>query len=68
MIKWLLRLSVFFWVGCATVEPYDKGFLASPLMTDSQGAKISLEEKFFSTQEGSAGGTEGMAGGCGCAK
>jgi hypothetical protein len=38
------------------------------MMNSSAGAKLSLEEKFFSTQEGSAGGSDGVAGGCGCAK
>lgn len=55
--------------GCAVVKPYDRQHLADPIM-EPQGrlAKQSLEDKFFSTQEGSMGGEAGVAGGCGCAK
>jgi len=33
-----------------------------------QFAKQQLDEKFFSTREGSLGGSGGIGGGCGCAK
>ena len=67
-MKILLMIFALAFIGCATVEPYDREFLADPMMNSSAGAKLSLEEKFFSTQEGSAGGSDGVAGGCGCAK
>jgi hypothetical protein len=67
-MKILLMIFALAFIGCATVVPYDREFLADPMMNSSAGAKLSLEEKFFSTQEGSAGGSDGVAGGCGCAK
>jgi len=55
--------------GCAVVKPYEREKLADPVMENSSTIrKQSLEEKFLSTMEGSIGGDEGVAGGCGCAK
>lgn len=55
--------------GCATVKAYDREKLTDPIMKqDNQFAKQSLEQKFFSTREGSIGGASGIGGGCGCAK
>jgi hypothetical protein len=31
-------------------------------------AKQSLDQKFFTSREGSIGGADGIGGGCGCAK
>lgn len=55
--------------GCATVRPYEREKLADPIMErENQFAKQTLEQKFFSTREGSIGGANGIGGGCGCAK
>lgn len=55
--------------GCATVRAYEREKLADPIMErDNQFAKQTLEQKFFSTREGSIGGASGIGGGCGCAK
>lgn len=55
--------------GCAVVKPYQREKLADPIM-DPGGhfSKQTLEQKFFSTREGSIGGGTGVGGGCGCAK
>jgi hypothetical protein len=56
-------------VGCATVKAYQREKLSDPLMEPrNQFAKQQLDEKFFSTREGSMGGDIGIGGGCGCAK
>lgn len=56
-------------VGCASVHAYEREKLADPIMErQSQFAKQTLEQKFFSTREGSIGGGGGIGGGCGCAK
>ncbi len=54
---------------CAIVKPYEREMLSDPIM-DAGGhfSKQTLEQKFFSTREGSIGGSTGVGGGCGCAK
>jgi len=55
--------------GCGNVRAYQREKLADPIMErESQFAKQTLEQKFFSTREGSLGGASGIGGGCGCAK
>jgi hypothetical protein len=55
--------------GCASVKAYEREMLADPIMERQDFfAKQSLEQKFFSTREGSIGGAAGIGGGCGCAK
>ncbi len=55
--------------GCAAVRSYEREKLADPIMErQSQFGKQTLEQKFFSTREGSLGGASGIGGGCGCAK
>jgi hypothetical protein len=55
--------------GCANVRAFEREKLADPIMErQSQFAKQTLEQKFFSTREGSIGGGGGIGGGCGCAK
>ena len=55
--------------GCSAVKPYEREKLSDPIM-DPAGhlSKQTLEQKFFSTREGSMGGGTGLGGGCGCAK
>ncbi len=55
--------------GCASVKSFEREKLADPIMErQDQFAKQNLEQKFFSTREGSIGGAGGIGGGCGCAK
>ena len=55
--------------GCAAVKASDRGYLADPIMErQDHFSKQSLEQKFFSSREGSIGGAVGIGGGCGCAK
>jgi hypothetical protein len=64
----LLYSLALFW-GCAMVKPYEREKLSDPIMDPaSHFGKQTLEQKFFSTREGSAGGGTGVGGGCGCAK
>jgi len=55
--------------GCVTVKAFQREKLSDPIMEPrNQFAKQKLDEKFFSTREGSIGGDVGIGGGCGCAK
>ena len=53
--------------GCATVKQKDREYLADPIMQrtpDPQGA--GMEAHNLPRREGSAGGSSGSGGGCGC--
>ena len=55
--------------ACAAVKPFEREKLSDPIMdAGSHFGKQTLEQKFFSTREGSIGGNAGVGGGCGCAK
>jgi hypothetical protein len=65
----VLALGIAGVSGCVTVKAYEREMLADPIMERQEFfAKQSLEQKFFSTREGSIGGSAGIGGGCGCAK
>jgi Domain of unknown function (DUF4266) len=65
----LIFLAVFMNASCVSIKPWEKEKLADPIMEpQSQFAKQKLDEKFFSSREGSMGGGGGIGGGCGCAK
>jgi len=55
--------------GCMAVKAAERGYLADPIMErQDHFSKQTLEQKFFSSREGSIGGASGIGGGCGCAK
>jgi len=55
--------------GCMAVKATERGYLADPIMErQDHFSKQTLEQKFFSSREGSIGGASGIGGGCGCAK
>lgn len=59
----------FFLGGCAAVKPFEREKLADPIMDPSDPlSKQSMQDKFYSTREGSTGGSTGVGGGCGCSK
>lgn len=57
----LLNLAM----GCAVVRPYEKEYLADPIMTQSQEEML-RELKWLEAREGSTGGAGGAGGGCAC--
>jgi len=62
----LITLSV---TSCIAVKPWEREQLADPIMEPkSLFSKQKLDDKFFSSREGSMGGSGGIGGGCGCAK
>ncbi len=70
-MKWIFGflLAAFLFSRCEAVRGYQREKLADPLMEpQNQFSKQKLDEKFFSTREGSIGGESGISGGCGCAK
>jgi hypothetical protein len=66
-----LAALLYWFTGCSGVKAFQKGNLADPIMQRTETGvfqKQTLEQKFFSTREGSIGGANGIGGGCGCTK
>ncbi len=64
---WLLLLVGVMAVGCARVQPYERGRLAQPdMQIVDEGDLDGGPEHALDYREGSAGGVGGNGGGCGC--
>lgn len=72
MIRVVLRvfavLSLFsFLSGCAVVKPWEREYLADPIMQfDYCKEEKAVKEHFLGTREGSTGSFGASGGGCGC--
>lgn len=54
-------------LGCAGVKPYERGYLADPIMTfDEDSREAKRNTSWIEAREGSTGGTGGAGGGCAC--
>jgi hypothetical protein len=54
-------------VGCAAVPQKDREYLSDPIMQrQADPLEATLESHDFPRREGSAGGSSGSGGGCGC--
>jgi hypothetical protein len=51
--------------ACANVAAYERGKLAHPTMSPSDGTSVARDH-VYAIQEGAMGGTMGAASGCGC--
>ena len=66
MRMWFLIL-VFAAAGCATTKPYEREWLADPIMSpDGDEDGEALHAHMQSTREGAIGGFGHGGGGCGC--
>ena len=53
--------------GCATVQPWQRGRLADPVMLfDADGSQVAYMTHWQEAREGSSGGYGMQSGGCGC--
>jgi hypothetical protein len=53
--------------GCAGVQPWEREYLASPIMRlDADREQKGVREHFLATREGSVGSFGVSGGGCGC--
>lgn len=53
--------------GCALVKPWEREYLADPIMQfDSNKEEKAVKEHFVNTREGSSGSFGVSGGGCGC--
>jgi hypothetical protein len=51
--------------ACNTVEPWERGNLASPQMTE-EPADRTVRDHIYRSREGTAGPASAKGGGCGC--
>jgi hypothetical protein len=59
---WLVALA-----GCATVQPWERGTLAKPVMaTEAPAHETTQKLRTYSAKEGGAAATGVGGGGCGC--
>lgn len=63
---WLLCMMLSL-SGCVTVQPWERGTLADPIMIlDENPIDKGILEHHLDYREGATGGTGAQAGGCGC--
>jgi Domain of unknown function (DUF4266) len=63
---YLLILSICL-VGCANVQPWERGNLAKPQMAlDPYPLQSALRAHNYGSREAAAGGNAAQGGGCGC--
>lgn len=67
MLFFLLAITFLSLMSCATVQPWQKGDLADPIMIfDENPIDVGIQEHYLNYREGSVGGTSAQSGGCGC--
>jgi hypothetical protein len=60
-------LALFALAGCATVQPWERGTLAKPVMAiDDPVHETTQKLRTYSAKEGGAAATGVGGGGCGC--
>jgi hypothetical protein len=52
--------------GCAHVNPWERGSLADPTMTEHDPLGVMMAEHMWFSREAAAGGAGVGGGGCGC--
>ena len=67
MRRYLLTPLLLLPLGCSTVQPWERGYLAKDQMQLSPDPRESaLQEQIFYSKEASSGGGGAAGGGCGC--
>jgi hypothetical protein len=67
MRAWVAALSLTAIAGCATVQPWERGTLAKPVMaTEAPSHETTQKLRTYSAKEGGAAATGVGGGGCGC--
>jgi ribosomal protein L9 len=63
----VIAIAMLGLAGCATVEPYQRGYLARDDMAlDANPGTMKALEKTYSAKEAASGGASVGGGGCGC--
>lgn len=63
----LMILIGFFLAGCVVVQPWEREYLADPIMTkEGEAGEAAFDEHLFRARSGGVLGTGGEGAGCGC--
>jgi len=63
----IFLLFILLFVGCTTVQPWERESLSSPLMIfDKNPVEKGIKIHHIEFREGSSGATGSQSGGCGC--
>ncbi len=66
-LAWMAALLLAASASCATVEPWERGTLAKPVMaTEDPPHETAQKLRTYSAKEGGAAATGVGGGGCGC--
>lgn len=67
MKKCLITIMCFCSLGCATVEPWERGRLAKQEMSfEPDAMNAAFHRHLYFSKEASSGGDSTSGGGCGC--
>ena len=62
----VLLLLLIMGSGCVTVQPWERAYLADPIMTFDEDTSAKFYDEIEEIREASALGKGGSGGGCGC--
>ncbi len=63
---WLAMVGLIALSGCAAVQPYEREYLADPIMSLEEGPQGAFDEHMHRALEGGLAGEPAAGGGCGC--
>jgi len=63
----ILWVFVFVLSGCVVVQPWEREYLADPIMTgEGEETEVAFDTHLFRARAGGVMGTGGEGAGCGC--
>jgi hypothetical protein len=63
---WTALVGLVALAGCANVQPYEREYLADPIMSLQEGPSGAYEQHMHRALEGGLTGQPAAGGGCGC--
>jgi hypothetical protein len=63
---WITAVGLATLTGCANVQPYEREYLADPIMSLEEGPEGAYEQHLHRALEGGLAGQPAAGGGCGC--
>jgi len=66
LMFWMILVGLVGLVGCANVAPYEREYLADPIMQLDEGPQGAYEQHMYRALEGGLSGQPAAGGGCGC--
>jgi hypothetical protein len=63
---WFAMVGLIALTGCAAVQPYEREYLADPIMSLEEGPQGAFDQHMHRALEGGLAGQPAAGGGCGC--